>query len=232
LAAVGWEPEIEMEEAPLESYDQGNGTARIPKLEFIDGIPQQVGWDVVPITGEMKESGKISIPKIGSNGKGTITGLKKTGAGQSSGKTPSSGSGGGGGGGKSKTMKNYKRPNDEKERYHEINDRLDKQSKLLEKIDKLKSRTYGKKHLDAINAEIEALERENELNQEKLNEANTNLNANRRQLKKAGATFNDDGTINYDEFMDKIIAEYNAAVEEFNNSAQGASDQLKLDAAE
>ena len=146
--------------------------------------------------------------------------------------TPSSSSGGGGGGSSQKTRKNYKRPHDEKDRYHEVNDRLDKQSKLLEQIDKMKSRAYGKKHLDAINAEIKALEKENKLNKEKLNEAQSNLNANRRQLAAAGATFNDDGTINYDEFMDKIIAEYNAAVDEYNNSAQEAGDELKLNAAE
>lgn len=148
--------------------------------------------------------------------------------------TPSSSSSGGGSSEKSKTVKQYKKGSDEKERYHEIRDQLEKQGNLLEKIDKLKTRTYGAKHLKNIEKEIAALEHENELQEQYLAEAQVNLDANRRQIEDAfgPGAFNDDGTLNYQEYMDKILAEYNAAVDAYNASDQDSGDTLALNAAE
>ena len=58
------------------------------------------------------------------------------------------------------------------------------------------------------------------------------MEANKKILEGYGATFNDDGTINYDEYMDKILADYNAAVDKYNNSDQDAGDELALKKAE
>lgn len=144
----------------------------------------------------------------------------------------SSSSSGGGGGGSAKKVQSYKKGTDEKERYHEITKRLDLQAKALEKIDKIKSRTFGANHLKALNDEIAALEKENELYAEQEKQAAVNMEANKKILEGYGATFNDDGTINYEEYMDKILADYNKAVDEYNNSDQGAGAELALQKAE
>ena len=144
--------------------------------------------------------------------------------------TPKKG-GGGGGKDKKKKVEGYKQPDEEKERYHEIRDQLDAQSKVLDKIDKLKERAFGKHHLDQINAEIKALEKDLQLQKQYFREASQYYEANLKKLIDAGATFNEDGTINYDEFMDNIIRQYNNAVDAFNDSEQTALDQMKLEEA-
>ena len=53
-----------------------------------------------------------------------------------------------------------KKPEDEKERYHETEQTLDRLADELDKVDKLKSRAYGKGHLDAIKQEISLLKQE------------------------------------------------------------------------
>ena len=131
---------------------------------------------------------------------------------------------------KAKQVQSYKK--DEKERYHEITKQLEQQSKELSKLDKMKSRTFGANHLQEIQKEINALEKESDLYAQLSKEASVNLEANKKILESYGAEFNEDGTINYNEYMDKILADYNAAVDEYNKSDQGAGAKLKLQKAE
>lgn len=231
LNAIGWTPEIEMEEVPISEEDMARGQVSVPIIKWIDGIPYYAGEQDIPIDGKMGETGKVQIPKIGSNGQVQVKGLKKTGAGQSSGKTPSSGSSGGGGK-SAKKVESYKKGSDEKERYHEITAKLTEQGNLLTKLDKLKSRTFGAAHVKAINDEIAALDKEAKLYGDLAKEASTELEANKKILTSYGATFNKDGTINYEEYMDKILAQYNKAVDKYNNSKQDAGDELALKKAE
>lgn len=144
----------------------------------------------------------------------------------------SGGNGGGGGSKSAKKVQSYKKGSDEKERYHEITKQIKEQSDVLTRLDKIKTRTFGANHLKAINDEIAALEKENELYADQAREASANLEANKKILSSYGATFNEDGTINYDEYMDRILADYNAAVDRYNSSAQEAGDELALKKAE
>ena len=165
----------------------------------------------------------------------TIKGAKYNGKGVThggSGSPSSSGSGGGGGSKKAKKVQSYKKGSDEKERYHEITAKLTEQGNILTKLDKIKSRTFGANHLKAINDEIAALEKEAQLYGDLAKEASVELEANKKILQSYGATFNEDGTINYEEYMDKILAQYNAAVDRYNSSAQNAGDELALKEAE
>jgi len=118
---------------------------------------------------------------------------------------------------------------DEKERYHEITKRIDEQSKELNKLDKIKSAAFGANHIKAINDEITALKKEKVLYDELATEANSNLATNRSALVGFGATFNSDGTVNYDEFMNKITREYNAAVEKYNDTDAEDQKKAKID---
>lgn len=132
----------------------------------------------------------------------------------------------------SKSVKAAKVHSEEKERYHEISKQIEEQNNLINKLDKTKSRAYGKAYIDNINAEIAALEKSNELYKQKGAEVQASLDTNRALLEQYGATFNEDGTVNYSEYMDKIIDDYNAAVEKFNSSEQTAADQWEFDQAE
>ena len=165
------------------------------------------------------------IPTLGSKGIGGGRGSSG-----STGKDTSSS--GGGGGDSAKKVQTYKKGEDEKERYHEITKQLDEQSKQLSKLEKIKERAFGADKLKAINEEIAALEKENDLYADLASQASVNLEANKRILEGYGATFNEDGTINYEEYMDKILAQYNAAVDRYNASDQDAGDELALKEAE
>lgn len=139
----------------------------------------------------------------------------------------------GGGGGKNKTKKDLVRYKDEIERYHEVEQALDRVGEKLDKIDKMKERTYGKKHIAQIDAEIAALQEEIDVQEQYLSEANSNISADKADVTALGATFDENGNINnYEEVMASALNTYNAAIERFNNSAQGDGDQARLDAAQ
>ena len=143
-----------------------------------------------------------------------------------------SGGGGGGGGGK-KEVKEKKKRSDEIERYHVILDMLDAQKQRLEEIDKLKSRTYGGKHIAELNREIEGLKREAALQQEYLRQINEYLPSDQAAIAALGAVFNDDGTIaNYEQVMNAWLDELDAAYDRYNMSAQEDADKEALEAAE
>jgi hypothetical protein len=158
----------------------------------------------------------------------TATALKVTSANKSSGggfKHKNSGGGGGGrgggggGGSSKKEVKKKKRYKDETERYHKNNETLSRISEELDKIDKLKDRAYGAKHVKAIDAETEALQEQAEAQQALYEEAMGYIAADQIDVAKYGAEFDADGTItNYEEVMRNIVDEYNAAVEKYNNS--------------
>ena len=183
------------------------------------------GFDVSGLIGQLQKAISAAQSFQGKHG----------GGGGATNGTPASSDSGGGGGGSSKSAKkveDVKRGVDEKERYHEITEQLERQSKVLERLDKLKSRAFGANKLKAIQNEIDALEKESELYEKQAAEAAANADVNKTLLQQYGATFNDDGTVNYDEYMDKIIERYNEAVEKYNSSEQTAADELMLKEAE
>lgn len=140
----------------------------------------------------VKQAGQVMIPKINPDGSYsyeyldvgggydltgepnsevtyyTLKGAKYNGKGVTHGGAGSkpSGKGGGGGGGGSKKQTHDKIKPDK--RYQTVDRQLDDQSKLLEKISKEKEKAYGPRYLKYLNEEIKALEKENELYEEKL----------------------------------------------------------------
>jgi hypothetical protein len=109
-------------------------------------IPVIVGWD--PITSPNGEFNGVAYK---------VTNKKGSSGGRVSGGSSSGGKGGGGGSSQKKEKKKHKRTKDHVERYHENNEALKRIGEELEKIDKLKDRTYGKNHVDQLDAETEAL---------------------------------------------------------------------------
>lgn len=156
----------------------------------------------------------------------TLEGANYNGRGVSRGGSGSS-SGGGGGGGKAKTI-DKKKPEDEKERYHTVNKQLDRLTDELDKVDKFKSRAYGKSHLNNMSAEINLLKEQIGLQQKYLAEAKQWLAIDKQRVASMGATFDEDGNIsNYEELMDSVLKKYNDFVDKYN--AASASQQEKME---
>lgn len=147
--------------------------------------------------------------------------------------TGSGGGKGGGGGSKSKSKEDKLRAEDEIERYHEQNEVLDRVGEKLDMIDKLKERTYGKKHLAQLDAETEALKEQLAAQADLYNEANKWRASDQKELISlgVGVQFDEEGNIsNYEEVMQALIEKQNANIERYNNSDQDEGDKLRLDA--
>lgn len=216
LATIGWAPEIEYE--VIQASDQ---------QEALTVGSLVAGSEVINVDGKIvtKATGQIAIPKIKS--------ARKTGGGSSGASRSSSGGNGGGGGSKTPEKKDKIRGRDEIERYHKQNDTIDRLASSIEKIDKLKERAYGKDHLAQIDAETEALNKQLAAQQDLHNEALKWMAADKADLAKYGAEYDENGTIvNYERVMERIIDEYNSAIETYNNSSQGDGDKLALEAAQ
>ena len=135
-------------------------------------------------------------------------------------KTNTTGNGqrGGGGGGGGRRNKQKKDDHD-RTRYHQTDRQLKKQNDLLTKNDKLKSRKYGSGYLDSLKAENKELKNQIDLNKEKIKEAQKYLEKDKKELEQNGATFDEDGNIDYDAYEKKWQDEYNRMVDQYNNGA-------------
>lgn len=142
------------------THVEAQGTIYIPRVNA-DG-----SYEMVPIdaTGGYDIVGKEGEPITYY----TLEGAEYNGSGLTRGGVGSkpSGKGGGGGGGGSKKQTHDKIKPDK--RYQTVDRQLDDQSKLLEKISQEKEKAYGPRYLKYLNEEIKALEKENELYEEKL----------------------------------------------------------------
>ena len=237
LASMGVDAEVEQIEVP-ETQTYAGAVATVTN--------EPITWDM-PL--EAGGSGSGSVPSITYadqplpvEGTKMATALRVTSAKKSSGggfkmSHGSGGGGGKGGGGGSKPAKKEKKPHkrykDETERYHKNNEVLSRISEELDKINKLKDRAYGAKHLKALDAETNALKEQADAQQALYDEAMKYAAADQIDVAKYGAKFDADGTItNYEDVVKRIVDEYNAAVDTYNNSAQEDGDKELLEAAE
>lgn len=107
--------------------------------------------------------------------------------------------GGGGGGGSGKSNKAKKA-----DRYHEITDKLDQQSKKLKEISTYEERAYGKERQKYVQDHINALKTEAGLYGQLADEAARYLQQDKNALSAYGTQFNADGTIkNFDSWYNK-----------------------------
>ena len=208
------EPEYFSWELPAEAGGSGNGF--VPSIIYTD--------QPMPVEGtKMATALRVTSAKKSSGGGFKIN---QSSAGGSGGK-------GGGGGSKQKETKKKVRGRDEIQRYHKQNDTISRLASSLDKIDKLKNRAYGKDHLAQLDAETNALEKQLAAQQALHDEARKWMAADKADLAKYGAEYDENGTIsNYETVMERIIDEYNSAIERYNNSEQGDGDKLALEAAE
>lgn len=116
---------------------------------------------------------------------------------------------GGGGNGKSKVVQKKapikaKKEEDEIERYHEISKAIEDQERVVDRLSKAKDKAYGANKLKAIDKEIAALQKLNELDSQHLKQIREKLALDKKAASDKGITFDINGRINnYDEIIQK-----------------------------
>lgn len=132
----------------------------------------------------------------------------------------------GSGGSKDKTYdkEDLKTLQEVEDRYHEINREIQRQDDLLDDLSNTTDRAWGTDALDGYENEIKALEKQQELYNQKLKEAQDYLVQDSALVKKyfADAQIGADGEItNYEDLLRENLNLYNAAVERYNLAVAG-----------
>ena len=128
----------------------------------------------------------------------------------------------GGGGGSSDAPEyneeEHKDSTDEKERYRVIKNQISDLTAIYENLSGAKDKAFGSARLSALNQEIKAQKQLTEANKEYLKQIEGHLSNDKAAAAGIGAVFDENGTItNYDAIVEKAVADYNAAVDEFNS---------------
>lgn len=132
--------------------------------------------------------------------------------------------GSGGSKGKTYDKEDLKTLEEVEDRYHEINREIQRQDDLLDDLSNATDRAWGTDVLDGYENEIEALEKQQELYNQKLKEAQDYLVQDSALVKKyfADAQIGADGEItNYEDLLRENLNLYNAAVERYNLAVAG-----------
>lgn len=127
--------------------------------------------------------------------------------------------GGSGSKGKTYDKEDLKTLQEVEDRYHEINREIQRQDDLLDDLSNTTDRAWGTEALDGYENEIKALEKQQELYNQKLKEAQNYLVQDSALVKKyfADAQIGADGEItNYEDLLRENLNLYNAAVERYN----------------
>ena len=132
--------------------------------------------------------------------------------------------GGSGSKGKTYDKEDLKTLHEVEDRYHEINREIQRQDDLLDDLSNTTDRAWGTEALDGYENEIKALEKQQELYNQKLKEAQNYLVQDSALVKKyfADAQIGADGEItNYEDLLRENLNLYNAAVERYNLAVAG-----------
>lgn len=132
--------------------------------------------------------------------------------------------GSGGSKGKTYDKEDLKTLQEVEDRYHEINREIQRQNDLLDDLSNTTNRAWGTDALDGYENEIKALEKQQELYNQKLKEAQDYLVQDSALVKKyfADAQIGADGEItNYEYLLRENLNLYNAAVERYNLAVAG-----------
>lgn len=132
--------------------------------------------------------------------------------------------GSGGSKGKTYDKEDLKTLQEVEDRYHEINREIQRQDDLLDDLSNTTDRAWGTEALDGYENEIKALEKQQELYNQKLKEAQNYLVQDSVLVKKyfADAQIGADGEItNYEDLLRENLNLYNAAVKRYNLAVAG-----------
>lgn len=132
--------------------------------------------------------------------------------------------GGSGSKGKTYDKEDLKTLQEVEDRYHEINREIQRQDDLLDDLSNTTDRAWGTDAIDGYENEIKALEKQQELYNQKLKEAQNYLVQDSALVKKyfADAQIGADGEItNYEDLLRENLNLYNAAVKRYNLAVAG-----------
>ena len=129
--------------------------------------------------------------------------------------------------GKKKTL------DDELERYHELTETIEDLETAYDRMGKRKDRAYGQSKLDAIDAEIKALEKLIDKNKEYSEEIKKNLADDKLALKKYDAQFDEAGRIKdydtwFEKWFNKLANASDEAWEAFKKAVEQYEESLNL----
>ena len=132
--------------------------------------------------------------------------------------------GGSGSKGKTYDKEDLKTLQEVEDRYHEINREIQRQDDLLDDLSNTTNRVWGAEALNSYKNEIKALEKQQELYNQKLQEAQNYLVQDSILIKKyfTDAQIGADGEItNYENLLRENLNLYNAAVKRYNLAVAG-----------
>ena len=238
LASMGVDAEvIETDSQATETNQRTGFEAEERPVPLPYSIPVANGTQVQNITGQGSVSGvwykpvdntiedvkenkafslKITSAKKSSGGgfkyrnasAGNKGGGKKSGGGKK---------GGGGGSSKAKEPNKAKGATNKADRYRNNTIKANKLANQMTKLNKQQERLTGKDALKNLQKQLEILEKQKEVIRERLGLQRDEQNELANNLKKYGATFDKDGTLNnYFTTHDKILKEYNDKVAQWN----------------
>lgn len=184
----------------------------------------------IPVTYFKGKNGQgITKENVGGSENTYRKGAEKTGGGRRS----------GGGGGSRRRYLAKAKPEDHKERYHEINAAIDDVSDALERLNKQQDRAWGSARIKAMQEESKLLREQTDLYRKKAKEAEGYLNGyydsnnqwvkgDRQRAEEAGWIIDENGRVsNYEERLDDIINDYNAKIMEYNAMSAGEQEALE-----
>lgn len=203
-----WNAEEEKFETKEATTDTSQGIATDQKIR-------------IPIIG--KEAMANAQAFVSNNSGAKITGNLSTYVGKGSTGNLSPSSSGSSGGGSSK--KDKKKASDEIERYHVIQQQIDRLATEYDALSAAKDRAYGPDKLAAIDKEIAKLQEQEEAQKKYIDEINSYYEKDRAAIAAYGAVFDKNGIItNYDSLMQSQIDKFNASL---TDEAEEAYDEFK-----
>lgn len=138
---------------------------------------------------------------------------------------------------------NFKKTEDEIDRYHVIKNILESIGYELDEISERKDRAFGKNKIKAINDETAALKKQQAAQEQYISEIENHLKSDKAALGKYGVSFDNDGNIsNYNDIVNAQVRKYNdaylayisaknEAVAAYNSSAKEDGDESNYNAA-
>ena len=218
LKGIGFEPEIGYKDMKIDDAIKSWGKNQ-QSMEIFDPITQETKTVTLENLQELQDSGTATIQVPYIKGKETV----KVNTPKTMGNSAKNGStgGGGGSGSKPKVVQKKapvkgKKAKDEIERYHEISKVIEDQERILDRLSKAKDRAYGANKLKAIDKEIAALKKMNELDNQHLEQIREKLAVDKQLAQIYGVTFDEFGRINnYEEVIKNRMDQWKTEQEAF-----------------
>ena len=233
----------------------GASSGTVPRVTYTlqPATAEKIDQTTVTKTGsKVKKGSSTGTIRLKSGAKGTKgnTGGAKYAGGSRAPSSKGKGGGGGGGkgkgGGKAKTIEPLEKKEHKKDYYEEVDSQLDKLQEQLQGIEKEEDRLIGKDARDNQNKQLTLLQKEIELQEEKLKilkeqelvDVTKALQDQDAQLEKIlrdlginfkipAPEFDEDGIIaNYEEMNKAITDGYNKLVDKYNQAAAAGNEEV------